>query len=109
MMVIRTPAKTKTKVYGILSLLDSTAAKKANNRNAATISSIFGARTIAYPLVNFAKLVSNSSKTLINLSRRKQKVVATQEIKTLAKLLDFDLYGLGLYRRQRRLMFQLCA
>ena len=74
MIVIMTPAKTKTKVYGILSLLDSIAAKKANNRNAAAISSMVGARTVAYPLVNFTKLVSNSSKTLINLSRRKQKV-----------------------------------
>ena len=57
MMVIKTPAKTKTKVYGILSFLESTAAKKANNRNAATISSMVGARTTAYPLVNFVKFV----------------------------------------------------
>jgi hypothetical protein len=47
--VITTPAKTKTRVYGILSLLDRTAAKKAISRNAATISSIVGTRSTAYP------------------------------------------------------------
>jgi hypothetical protein len=47
--VITTPVKTKTKVYGILSLVDRTAAKKAISRNAATMSSMLGTRTIAYP------------------------------------------------------------
>jgi hypothetical protein len=46
--VITTPAKTKTRVYGILSLVDRTAAKKAISRNAATMSSMVGTRTTAY-------------------------------------------------------------
>jgi hypothetical protein len=45
--VITTPVKTKTKVYGILSLVERTAAKKAISRNAATISSMLGTRTIS--------------------------------------------------------------
>ncbi|MGA3059197.1 MAG: hypothetical protein ABSD92_02385 [Candidatus Bathyarchaeia archaeon] len=47
--MITTPVKTKTKVYGILSFVDRTAAKKATSRNAATMSSMLGTRTIAYP------------------------------------------------------------
>jgi hypothetical protein len=46
--VIATPVRTKMRVYGTLSLVDRTAAKKAISRNAATMGSMLGVRSFTY-------------------------------------------------------------
>ena len=43
------PAKTKTKVYGIPSLIDRTAANKSRRRNASTMNLKIGTKIAAYP------------------------------------------------------------